>query len=69
MKPADFLDDEPLMLKGCTGSELSFVIVVAVIAWLLLSALLSFCTLEHIYRAYHVYDYDTSYGVDSCHLV
>ncbi len=42
MKPADFLDDEPLMLKGCTGSELSFVIVVAVIVWLLLSALLSF---------------------------
>ena len=41
MKPADFLDDEPLMLKGCTGSELSFVIVVAVSVWLLLSTLVS----------------------------
>jgi len=37
MKPADFLDDEPLMLKGCTGSELSFVIVAASGGWFLLS--------------------------------
>lgn len=42
MRPADFLDDEPLMLKGCTGSELSFVIVTVGILWLLLSGLISF---------------------------
>ena len=42
MKPADFLDDEPLMLKGCTGSELTFVIIATVAVWLLLSGLVSF---------------------------
>ena len=42
MKPADFLDDEPLMLKGCTGSELSFVIITSVTVWLLVAGLVSF---------------------------
>ena len=41
MKPADFLDDEPLMLKGCTGSELTFAIVAAAVVWLLLAVLAS----------------------------
>ncbi|MBC6414484.1 MAG: DUF3487 family protein [Chromatiales bacterium] len=41
MKPADFLDDEPLMLKGCTGSELTFVIIASAIFWLFLSVVVS----------------------------
>ena len=42
MRPADFLDDEPLMLYGCTGSELTVVIFLSIILWAAIASLVSF---------------------------
>ena len=34
MRPGDFLDDEPLMLLGYTGTELTAALVVSSVFWL-----------------------------------
>lgn len=42
MRPGDFLDDEPLMLNGCTGSELTVVIFLVTVLWIVVATFVSF---------------------------